>query len=131
MLLLLITSRMGSRAYDNANIPHNFLSFRKSTFFNVLTKASVPAENFPFCTIDPSENKSLTLKINTSPTIGYSISLYYRMHIPLLCTRSFTSIFLFHYVVLQCLTSGLIGWSSIGNPLVLFLPSSQLLILPA
>eukprot|EP01010_Urceolus_cornutus_P004881 NODE_810_length_1322_cov_159.944226_g615_i0.p1 GENE.NODE_810_length_1322_cov_159.944226_g615_i0~~NODE_810_length_1322_cov_159.944226_g615_i0.p1 ORF type:complete len:396 (+),score=87.80 NODE_810_length_1322_cov_159.944226_g615_i0:71-1258(+) len=27
----------------------------KSTFFNVLTKSSVPAENFPFCTIDPSE----------------------------------------------------------------------------
>ncbi|CAI8004194.1 Obg-like ATPase 1 [Geodia barretti] len=29
----------------------------KSTFFNVLTKASAPAENFPFCTIDPNENK--------------------------------------------------------------------------
>eukprot|EP01012_Entosiphon_sulcatum_P031570 TRINITY_DN4001_c0_g2_i1.p1 TRINITY_DN4001_c0_g2~~TRINITY_DN4001_c0_g2_i1.p1 ORF type:complete len:394 (-),score=69.50 TRINITY_DN4001_c0_g2_i1:45-1226(-) len=27
----------------------------KSTFFNVLTKSAVPAENFPFCTIDPSE----------------------------------------------------------------------------
>eukprot|EP01006_Ploeotia_vitrea_P013889 TRINITY_DN36433_c0_g1_i1.p1 TRINITY_DN36433_c0_g1~~TRINITY_DN36433_c0_g1_i1.p1 ORF type:complete len:395 (+),score=65.41 TRINITY_DN36433_c0_g1_i1:32-1216(+) len=27
----------------------------KSTFFNVVTKNSVPAENFPFCTIDPSE----------------------------------------------------------------------------
>jgi obg-like ATPase 1 len=26
----------------------------KSTFFNVLTKSSVPAENFPFCTIDPN-----------------------------------------------------------------------------
>ena len=26
----------------------------KSTLFNVLTKQSVPAENFPFCTIDPS-----------------------------------------------------------------------------
>uniref|UniRef100_A0A336MSN8 Obg-like ATPase 1 n=1 Tax=Culicoides sonorensis TaxID=179676 RepID=A0A336MSN8_CULSO len=26
----------------------------KSTFFNVLTKQSAPAENFPFCTIDPN-----------------------------------------------------------------------------
>ncbi|XP_069984666.1 obg-like ATPase 1 [Penaeus vannamei] len=29
----------------------------KSTFFNVLTKSSANAENFPFCTIDPNENK--------------------------------------------------------------------------
>ncbi|GMR52495.1 hypothetical protein PMAYCL1PPCAC_22690, partial [Pristionchus mayeri] len=27
----------------------------KSTFFNVLTSSSIPAENFPFCTIDPNE----------------------------------------------------------------------------
>src|SRR3989338_4218584 len=26
----------------------------KSTLFNALTKRSVPAENYPFCTIDPS-----------------------------------------------------------------------------
>src|SRR5450830_1058036 len=26
----------------------------KSTLFNALTKASVPCENYPFCTIDPS-----------------------------------------------------------------------------
>src|SRR5579859_5485089 len=25
----------------------------KSTLFNALTKSSVPAENYPFCTIDP------------------------------------------------------------------------------
>ena len=31
----------------------------KSTFFNVLTKSEVPAENFPFCTKDPNENKYL------------------------------------------------------------------------
>ncbi|KAG5337552.1 KAD9 kinase, partial [Acromyrmex charruanus] len=31
----------------------------KSTFFNVLTKSQAAAENFPFCTIDPNENKSL------------------------------------------------------------------------
>jgi obg-like ATPase 1 len=29
----------------------------KSTFFNALTKSSVPAENYPFCTIDPSESR--------------------------------------------------------------------------
>ncbi|XP_065834967.1 obg-like ATPase 1 [Oscarella lobularis] len=29
----------------------------KSTFFNVLTKNAVPAENFPFCTIDPNESR--------------------------------------------------------------------------
>jgi hypothetical protein len=26
----------------------------KSTLFNALTEKSVPAENYPFCTIDPS-----------------------------------------------------------------------------
>ena len=26
----------------------------KSTLFNVLTKLSIPAENFPFCTIEPN-----------------------------------------------------------------------------
>lgn len=30
---------------------------RKSTLFNVLTSSQVAAENFPFCTIDPNENK--------------------------------------------------------------------------
>lgn len=29
----------------------------KSSFFNALTKSSVPAENFPFCTIDPEESR--------------------------------------------------------------------------
>jgi len=29
----------------------------KSTFFNVLCKMNVPAENFPFCTISPSESR--------------------------------------------------------------------------
>lgn len=31
--------------------------FRKSTFFNVMTKSQAAAENFPFCTIDPNESK--------------------------------------------------------------------------
>jgi obg-like ATPase 1 len=29
----------------------------KSTTFNVLSNLSVPAENYPFCTIDPAEAK--------------------------------------------------------------------------
>jgi obg-like ATPase 1 len=33
-----------------------YLFYRKSTFFNILTKSSVPAENFPFCTINPNES---------------------------------------------------------------------------
>jgi len=27
----------------------------KSTLFNTLTKMAIPAENFPFCTIEPNE----------------------------------------------------------------------------
>lgn len=27
----------------------------KSTLFNTLTKLSIPAENFPFCTIEPNQ----------------------------------------------------------------------------
>lgn len=27
----------------------------KSTFFNALTKNMIPAENYPFCTIEPNE----------------------------------------------------------------------------
>jgi ribosome-interacting GTPase 1 len=30
----------------------------KSTLFNLLTKLSAPAENFPFCTIDPNSVSS-------------------------------------------------------------------------
>merc|ERR1712000_86232 len=29
----------------------------KSTMFNVLTNMGIPAENFPFCTIDPNESR--------------------------------------------------------------------------
>ncbi|KAJ1643769.1 hypothetical protein LPJ64_004481 [Coemansia asiatica] len=29
----------------------------KSTFFNAITSSSVPAENYPFCTIDPTESR--------------------------------------------------------------------------
>ncbi|KAI9363938.1 P-loop containing nucleoside triphosphate hydrolase protein [Zopfochytrium polystomum] len=31
----------------------------KSTLFNLLTNSSVPAENYPFCTINPSESRCL------------------------------------------------------------------------
>ncbi len=34
---------------------NNFLINSKSSLFNALTNSSVPAENYPFCTIDPSE----------------------------------------------------------------------------
>jgi ribosome-binding ATPase YchF (GTP1/OBG family) len=30
----------------------------KSTLFNVLTRLSIPAENFPFCTIEPNQVRS-------------------------------------------------------------------------
>jgi obg-like ATPase 1 len=44
---------------------HLFLFFfcRKSTFFNILTKSSVPAENFPFCTINPNESNIKNRKL--------------------------------------------------------------------
>ena len=29
----------------------------KSTFFNCITKSSIPAENYPFCTIEPTEGR--------------------------------------------------------------------------
>ena len=44
----------GELAWLGARLPHQlralFAPTRKSTFFNVLTKSAVPAENFPFCT---------------------------------------------------------------------------------
>jgi hypothetical protein len=39
------------------NFFHSTLIVGKSTFFNVLTKSAAPAENFPFCTIDPNESR--------------------------------------------------------------------------
>ena len=39
----------------------------KSTFFNVLTKTQMAAaENFPFCTIDPNENKYYDVMVNNN-----------------------------------------------------------------
>lgn len=34
----------------------------KSTLFNVLTKCTIPAENFPFCTIDPNNVRTTRCK---------------------------------------------------------------------
>jgi len=33
----------------------------KSTLFNTITKMGIPAENFPFCTIEPNHVRSLCL----------------------------------------------------------------------
>ncbi len=41
----------------------------KSTFFNTLTKLNVGAENYPFCTIEPTKRASRCL---TSASIGSS-----------------------------------------------------------
>jgi GTPase SAR1 family protein len=44
----------------------------KSTFFNVLTKSQAAAENFPFCTIDPNENKySASLIVSCNMNLRY------------------------------------------------------------
>lgn len=48
----------------------------KSTFFNVLTKSQAAAENFPFCTIDPNENKYILNKQNNK--ININITFYCR-----------------------------------------------------
>lgn len=35
----------------------------KSSMFNLLSKLNVPAENYPFCTIDPSIAKSVAVRL--------------------------------------------------------------------
>lgn len=40
--------------FHHISIYLNIFHFQ-STFFNVITKSAAPAENFPFCTIDPNE----------------------------------------------------------------------------
>lgn len=39
----------------------------KSTLFNVLTKVGIPAENFPFCTIDPNHVSHSDLRYTAFP----------------------------------------------------------------
>jgi ribosome-binding ATPase YchF (GTP1/OBG family) len=36
----------------------------KSTLFNTLTKCAIPAENFPFCTIEPNEVRSAAFLVH-------------------------------------------------------------------
>lgn len=66
------------RASDDDNWLCLFLgvpNVGKSTFFNVLTKSAAPAENFPFCTIDPNENKYLNFRFNI-PNLS-KLSIYF------------------------------------------------------
>ena len=50
------TTRFYSSTFRWIDLTAVFI-FRKSTFFNVLTKSQAAAENFPFCTIDPNESR--------------------------------------------------------------------------
>uniref|UniRef100_A0A182P174 G domain-containing protein n=1 Tax=Anopheles epiroticus TaxID=199890 RepID=A0A182P174_9DIPT len=43
----------------------------KSTFFNVLTKSAAPAENFPFCTIDPNESRYWLMIVFPARSFAY------------------------------------------------------------
>lgn len=60
---------------------HFFFVLGKSTFFNILTKSEAPAENFPFCTIDPNESKLIKFNI----CLHFSITVYYIEHILNIC----------------------------------------------
>jgi ribosome-binding ATPase YchF (GTP1/OBG family) len=40
----------------------------KSTLFNVLTKMGIPAENFPFCTIEPNQVRTSSI---VKPIVTY------------------------------------------------------------
>ena len=59
--------------------------FRKSTFFNVLTKSQAAAEHFPFCTIDPNESRvpipderyDFLCQFHKPPRYGVSSFTYY------------------------------------------------------
>lgn len=43
----------------------------KSTTFNLLTKLAIPAENFPFCTIEPNHVRSLYCR-SCSPDVIFA-----------------------------------------------------------
>lgn len=58
----------------------------KSTFFNVLTKSQASAENFPFCTIDPNENKYFVIHISRLLMFNkIMLTLTYVQHVGYLC----------------------------------------------
>ena len=50
---------------------------RKSTFFNVLTQSQAAAENFPFCTIDPNENKYQFQFVDNSKKMQYQLIILF------------------------------------------------------
>ena len=65
---------------------HRTMFYSKSTFFNALTASTAATENFPFCTIDPNENKSF---LNHSLSCNFDkVSLFILMHVELLCPTS-------------------------------------------
>lgn len=51
------TLKMGIVGMANVGIENVWYFLGKSTTFNVLCKLNVPAENYPFCTIDPNTAK--------------------------------------------------------------------------
>lgn len=63
----------------------------KSTFFNVMTKSAAPAENFPFCTIDPNENKYF-LKL-------FSISLHFQANLKYSLYLIFGRFLCYYYMI--------------------------------
>lgn len=90
----------------------------KSTFFNVLTKSEAAAENFPFCTIDPNENKYFFIVI-TLPKC-FVLLMFFTFHtsnyfnwFPSLMIRFF--FISFQQVAYQYQISDLIIWSIISN----------------
>lgn len=44
----------------------------KSTTFNLLTKLAIPAENFPFCTIEPNHVRPIRDSMSEPPPSGAS-----------------------------------------------------------
>ena len=61
-LVLLVITYFLDRSFKLTASLIVFLGFQvgmpnvgKSTLFNTLTKLSIPAENYPFCTIEPNE----------------------------------------------------------------------------
>ena len=50
----------------------------KSTLYNCLTKCSIPAENFPFCTIDPNSVRFLPLSYHAH-NHGSAYKIIYRL----------------------------------------------------
>ena len=74
-----------------------FFLYRKSTFFNVLTKSVANAENFPFCTIDPNESIQTLLDA--------FLKVFYIKHFAKkYCLKSYISLclfFMYSYMYIQ------------------------------